>query len=106
MLDPTTCLQPLFQTNTTMSPPSKPFTAMLHCSLLSPCLVCIGCYIITLLLLGLGYHTIILLNDVIIMMLTISDEGWKVRLFPPRRFVSFESPRIRVPGIGSKTECA
>ena len=30
--------------------------------------------------LGLGYHTIILLNDVIIMMMTISDEGWKVRL--------------------------
>ena len=56
--------------------------------------------------LGLGYHTIILVNDVNIMMLTISDKGWKVRLFPPRRFVPFESLRIRVPGIGSKTERA
>ena len=59
-----------------------------------------------LLLLGLGYHTIILLDDVIIMMLTISDEGWKVRLFPSRRFVSFESPRIRVLGIVSLEEHA
>ena len=46
-----------------------------YCSLLSPCLVCIGCYVVTLVTLGLGYHTIILLDDVIIMMLTISDEG-------------------------------
>ena len=62
---------------------------------------------VTLLLLGLGYHTIILLlNDVDIMILTISDEGWKVRLFPPRRFVPFESPRIRVPGIVSLDERA
>ena len=46
------------------------------------------------------------MDDVIIMMLTISDEGWKVMLFPPRRFVPFESPRIRVPGIVSLDERA
>ena len=61
---------------------------------------------VTLLLLGLEYHTIILLDDVIIIMLIISGEGWKVRLLPPRRFVPFESPRIRVPGIGSKNKRA
>src|SRR4051812_49115436 len=35
-------------------------------------------------------------------MLTIFDEGWKVWAIPPRRFVPFESPRPRVPGIGFK----
>ena len=64
--------------------PSKPCIAMLLCSLLSPCLVCmLGCYLlILLLLLGLGYHLIIIIvvDDMIIIMLTIFDEGWKVGL--------------------------
>ena len=35
---------------------------------------------LSLLLLGLGYHTIIIIvvDDMIIIMLTIFDEGWKV----------------------------
>src|SRR4051812_5805787 len=42
--------------------PSKPCTAMLLCSQLSPCLVCmLGCYTLPLLLLGLGYHLIIII---------------------------------------------
>ena len=53
---------------------------MLLCSLLSSCLVCIGCYVVTLLpWFGISHYYIIV-DVVIIMMLTISDEGWKVRL--------------------------
>ena len=36
---------------------------------------------------------------VIIIMMTISNKGWKVRLFPPRRYVPFETPRVRFSGI-------
>ena len=46
-----------------------------------PCLECmLGCYLLfLLLLLGLGYHIIIIVvDDMIIIMLTIFDEGWKV----------------------------
>src|SRR3954471_18277011 len=80
-----------------------------YCSLLSPCLVCmlrmLRCHL--LLLFGLGYHIIIIVvDDMITVMLTIFDEGWKVWAIPPRRFVPFESPRPRVPGIGFKTERA
>src|SRR3954463_9815808 len=61
-------------------------------------------YTLPLLLLGLGYHiiiiTIVVDDMIIIIMLTIFDEGWKVQAIPPRRFVPFESPKPRVPGIG------
>ena len=67
-------------------------------------------YIYPLLLLRLGYRIIIIINVeddmIIIIMLTIFDEGWKVWAIPPRRFVPFESPRTQVPGIGFKTERA
>src|ERR1041385_939265 len=79
-----------------------------YCSLLSPCLVCmlrmLRCYPVTP---GFGIsHYYIVVDDMIIIMLTIFDEGWKVEAIPPRHFVPFESPRIRVPGIGFKTERA
>ena len=48
------------------------------------------------------YYYIIVVDDMIIIMLTIFEEGWKVWAIPPRRFVPFESPRPRVPGIGFK----
>src|ERR1041385_3051580 len=80
------------------------------CSLLSPCLVCmlrmLRCYSVTLWV-GISPDYYIIVDDmIIIIMLTIFDEGWKVKAIPPRRFVPFESPRIRVPGIGFKTERA
>ena len=69
------------------------------------CLGCYECYL--LLLLGLGSHIIIIVvDDMIIIMLTIFDEGWKVQDIMPRRFVPFESPRTRVPGIVSLDERA
>ena len=60
------------------------------------------------LLLGLGYHIIIIIivDDMIIIRLTIYDEGWKVQPIPPLRFVPFESPRTRVPSIVSLDESA
>ena len=51
-----------------------------------------------LLLLGLGYHIIIIIiiiiimDDMIIIMLTIFDEGWKVRLSRPN--VLFHSSHL------------
>src|SRR4051812_29429252 len=89
--------------------PAKLVLLCYYCSLLSPCLVCmlrmLRCYL--LLHFCLDYHIIIIVvDDMIIIMLTIFDEGWKVKAIPPRRFVPFESPRIRVPGIGFKTERA
>src|SRR3954463_15538507 len=53
-----------------------------YCSLLSPCLVCmlrmLQCYPVTP---GFGLsHYYIVVDDMIIIMLTIFDEGWKVRL--------------------------
>ena len=55
----------------------------------------------------LGYHIIIIVvDDMIIIMLTIFAEGWKVQAIPPRRFVLFETPRTRVPGIVSLDERA
>ena len=45
------------------------------------------------------YHAINIVDCYYLKMLTILDERWKARLFPPRRFVPSESPRIRVPGI-------
>ena len=89
--------------------PANPVLLCYYCSLLSPCLEgMLGCYLLfLLLLLGLGYHIIIIVvDDMIILMLTIFDEGWKVLAIPPRRFVPFESPRTRVLGIGFKTKCA
>ena len=62
--------------------PSKPCSAMLLLLAAQPLLVCmlgfiqlLSCY-----LLGLGYHLIIIVVDdmIIIIMLTIFDEGWKV----------------------------
>ena len=53
---------------------------MLLCSLLSPFLVCLGCYVVTLLPWFWISHYDIIVDVVIIIMLTISDEGWKVRL--------------------------
>src|SRR3954469_20776705 len=73
-----------------------------YCSLLSPCLVCmlrmVRYYPITPWF-GISHYYIVV-DDMIIIMLTIFDEGWKVYAIPPRRFVPFESPRPRVPGIG------
>src|SRR3954468_2840670 len=82
------------------------------CSLLSPYLVCmlrmLRCSPVTLWFGISPYHNIIIIvvDDMIIIMLTIFDEGWEVWAIPPRRFVPFESPRPRVPGIGFKTERA
>ena len=67
----------------------------------------LGCYTCSPVTPWIGLsHYYIVVDDMIIIMLTIFDEGWKVQAIPPRRFVPFESPRIRVPGIGSKTERA
>ena len=74
LLDPTTYIYAShMKPQTTIVPPhpNKPCVAMLLCSLLSPTL--------PLLLLGLSYHLIIIVvDDMIIIMLTIFDEGWKV----------------------------
>src|ERR1041385_4041989 len=79
-----------------------------YCSLLSPCSVCmlrmLRCYPVTPCF-GLSHYYIVV-DDMIIIMLTILDEGWKVWAIPPRRFVPFESTRTRVPDIGFKTERA
>ena len=84
LLDPTTsysCLS--YKPKQPCSPhPSKPLFGQVPC-LLNHCLVCMlrMLQLFPLLLLGLGYHTIIfVVDDVIIIMLTIFDEGWKVRL--------------------------
>ena len=69
------------QTTMFLHIPANPVLLCYCCSLLSPCLVCmLGCYrLFLLLLLGLGYHIIIIVvDDMIIIMLTIFDEGWKV----------------------------
>src|SRR3954465_8417829 len=79
-----------------------------YCSLLSPFLVCmlrmLRCYPVTPWI-GLSHYYIVV-DDMIIMMLTIFDKGWKVQAIPPRCFVPFESPRTRVPGIVSLDERA
>src|SRR3954471_17352952 len=53
-----------------------------YCSLLSPCLVCmlrmLRCYPVTPWFGISHYYTVV--DDMIIIMLTIFDEGWKVRL--------------------------
>ena len=82
MFDTTTRLQPL--SNRYIHVPSQQtMYCYVTCSLLSPCLLCmLGCYfkLLPLLLLGLGYHLILIIvvNDMITIMLTIFDEGWKV----------------------------
>src|ERR1041385_2415394 len=80
-----------------------------YCSLLSPCLVCMLRMLRMLPPItpwfGLSHYYIVV-DDVIIIMLTILDEGWKVQAIPPRCFVPFESPRTRVPGIVSLDERA
>src|ERR1041385_2738043 len=77
-----------------------------YCSLLSPCLVSmlrmLRCYPFTPWF-GIS-HFYIVVDDMIIIMLTIFDEGWKVSAIPPRRCVPFESPRTRVQAIGFNTE--
>src|SRR3954466_3696811 len=79
-----------------------------YCSLLNPCLVCmlrmLRCYPVTPWFWISHYYIVV--DGMIIIMLTIFDEGWKVLAIPPRRFVPFESPTTRVPGIGFKTEHA
>src|ERR1041385_9022173 len=56
-----------------------------YCSLLSPCLVCmlrmLRCYPVTLWF-GIPHYYIVV-DDMIIIMLTIFDEGWKVWLSRP-----------------------
>src|ERR1041385_7159274 len=57
-----------------------------YCSLLSPCLVCmlrmLRCYPVTPSF-GISHYYIIVVDDMIIIMLTIFDEGWRVRLSRP-----------------------
>ena len=93
-----------------MSPhPSKPLFGHVPC-LLNHCVVCMlgmllsSCSPVTPWI-GLSHYYIVV-DNMIIMMLTIFDEGWEVRL--SRLGVLFHSshPRIRVPGIGSLFERA
>src|SRR4051812_26334149 len=83
LLDPTTLYSCL--SNKPKQPcsphPSKPCTAMLLLLAAQPLLSMHARMLSTfpLLLLGLGYHVIIIaVDDMIIIILTISDEGWKV----------------------------
>ena len=85
LLDPTTYIyasQMKPQTTMSLHIAANHVLLCYFCSLLSHCLVCmLGCYLLILLLLfGLGYHLIIniVVEDMIIIMLTIFDEGWKV----------------------------
>src|SRR3954469_10764544 len=90
LLDPTTsylCL-PYETPNSHVPPhPSKPCIAMLLCSLLSHCLVCmLGCYLPYSVTpwIGISHYYYIVVDDmIIIIMLTIFDEGWKVEAIPP-----------------------
>src|ERR1041385_1767194 len=80
LLDPTTSYSCLSNKPKQPCPPqpSKPCSAMLL--LLAQPLLCMHARMLStviLLLLGLGYH-IIILDDMIIIMLTIFDEGWNV----------------------------
>src|ERR1041385_8348441 len=56
-----------------------------YCSLLSPCLVCmlrmLRCYPVNPWF-GISHYYIVM-DDMIIIMLTIFDEGWKVYAIPP-----------------------
>ena len=115
MLDPTTsylCLSNKLSNKPKQpcpSHPSKPCSAMLlllaaqlllsmHARILST---------VILLLLGLGYHIIIfIVDDVIIIMLTIFDEGWKVRLSHLGALFHSSHLGSRVPGIVSLDERA
>src|SRR4051812_44625681 len=87
LLDPTTSYSCLSNKPKQPCPPhpSKPCSAMLLLLAAQPLLSMHARMLSTviLLLLGLGYHTIIfIVDDVIIIMLTILDKGWKVYAIP------------------------
>src|SRR3954464_1977572 len=71
--------------------PNKPCSSMLLLLTAQPLLSMHARMLSTviLLLFGLGYHTYIVVHDMIIIMLTIFEEGWKVEAIPPRCFVPF-----------------
>src|SRR3954468_19363716 len=80
--------------------PSKPCSTMLLLLAAQPLLSMHARMLSTVTSLDWAITLFISLVDyMIIIMLTIFDEGWKVSAIPPRRFVPFESPRTRVPGI-------
>src|SRR3954468_23432484 len=85
MFDPTTCLQPVKPIQPCPLPANHVLLCY-YCSLLSPCLVCmlriVRFYPVTPWI-GLS-HYYIFVDDMIIIMLTILDEGWKVKAIQPR----------------------